>query len=280
MTRPLGKTTTEGMKFIHMKSTTTAIDDNNRWRKKIGPGCSWEATPPPILFLMFPWLNIHRHLNRMTITDSDILAKILPGNQNISQNLSKNYNVNLRLSTYCHKFDSWSLHKWNVWLVLMCQVTIVDFAIFTTFASLFPARTVSRAWTNNSQTDILSNCFYKSLAIGIFRLPWIKQGVFFCILTIAPLLIDHSFAITIHYTTDLVSTLCLPTIFLSMATTFVCTSAKFVNASWQSAGSPWWYVIPLFSNKVLWTQYLQIIFDFNGLDMVQIFKSMLKVINL
>ena len=31
--------------------------------------------------------------------------------------------------------------------------------------------------------------------------------------------------------------------------------------------------------KVLWMQHLQIIFDFNALDMVQIFKSMLMVIN-
>ena len=29
----------------------------------------------------------------------------------------------------------------------------------------------------------------------------------------------------------------------------------------------------------LWMQHLQIIFDFNALDMVQIFKSMLMVIN-
>ena len=32
-------------------------------------------------------------------------------------------------------------------------------------------------------------------------------------------------------------------------TTFVCTSTTFVNASWQSAGCPWWHVVPLFSRR-------------------------------
>ena len=36
---------------------------------------------------------------------------------------------------------------------------------------------------------------------------------------------------------------------------------------------------PIVFPKVLWRQHLQIIFDFNALDMVQIFKSMLMVIN-
>ena len=36
---------------------------------------------------------------------------------------------------------------------------------------------------------------------------------------------------------------------------------------------------PIFFPKVLWMQHLQIIFDFNALDMVQIFKSMLMVKN-
>ena len=35
---------------------------------------------------------------------------------------------------------------------------------------------------------------------------------------------------------------------------------------------------PIVFSKVLWMQHLQIIFDFNALDMVQIFKSMLMVI--
>ena len=36
---------------------------------------------------------------------------------------------------------------------------------------------------------------------------------------------------------------------------------------------------PIVFPKVLWMQHLQVIFDFNALDMVQIFKSMLMVIN-
>ena len=32
-------------------------------------------------------------------------------------------------------------------------------------------------------------------------------------------------------------------------TTSVCTSTTFVNASWQSAGWPWWHVVPLFSRR-------------------------------
>ena len=36
---------------------------------------------------------------------------------------------------------------------------------------------------------------------------------------------------------------------------------------------------PIVFPKVLWRQHLQIIFDFNALDMMQIFKSMLMVIN-
>ena len=35
--------------FTQMKSTTTAIDDSNRWRNKLGLGCSREATAPLIL---------------------------------------------------------------------------------------------------------------------------------------------------------------------------------------------------------------------------------------
>ena len=36
---------------------------------------------------------------------------------------------------------------------------------------------------------------------------------------------------------------------------------------------------PIVFPKVLWMQHLQIVFDFNASDMVQIFKSMLMVIN-
>ena len=46
--------------FTQIKSTTTAIDDSNRRRNKIGLGCSREATAPLILIfkLLFRWLSI------------------------------------------------------------------------------------------------------------------------------------------------------------------------------------------------------------------------------
>ena len=51
-----------------MKSTTTAIDDSNRRRNKLGLGCSREATAPLILIfkLLFLWLNIGRHFKGIT----------------------------------------------------------------------------------------------------------------------------------------------------------------------------------------------------------------------
>ena len=39
--------------FTQMKSTTTAIDDSNRRRNKLGLGCSREATAPLILILNY-----------------------------------------------------------------------------------------------------------------------------------------------------------------------------------------------------------------------------------
>ena len=54
--------------FTQMKSTTTAIDDSNRRRNKIGLGCSREATAPLILIfkLRFLWLNIGRYFKGIT----------------------------------------------------------------------------------------------------------------------------------------------------------------------------------------------------------------------
>ena len=109
-------------------------------------------------------------------------------------------------------------------------------------------------------------------------LPWIKNSVLFCILTIAPLLIVQNVAPTVHFT-DLVSIVDSQIFLKSIVTTFVYTSATFGNTSWQSAGWPWWPVVPLFSRRYCEYPHLRIIFDFNGLDMVQIFKSMLMVIN-
>ena len=54
--------------FTQMKSTTTAIDDSNRRRNKLGLGCSREATAPLILIfeLRFLWLNIGRYFKGIT----------------------------------------------------------------------------------------------------------------------------------------------------------------------------------------------------------------------
>ena len=54
--------------FTQMKSTTTAIDDSNRRRNKLGLGCSREATAPLILIfkLLFLWLNIGGHFKGIT----------------------------------------------------------------------------------------------------------------------------------------------------------------------------------------------------------------------
>ena len=54
--------------FTQMKSTTTAIDDSNRRRNKLGLGCSQEATAPLILIfkLHLLWLNISPHFKGIT----------------------------------------------------------------------------------------------------------------------------------------------------------------------------------------------------------------------
>ena len=54
--------------FTQIKSTTTAIDDSNRRRNKIGLGCSREATAPLILIfkLLFRSLNIDRYFKGIT----------------------------------------------------------------------------------------------------------------------------------------------------------------------------------------------------------------------
>ena len=121
------------------------------------------------------------------------------------------------------------------------------------------ARAVGRAWTGNSRTDSPSNHFYASLATRMFPLPWIKT-VFFCILTVAPLLIvDNCFLIIDdHFRLHLYNIRqCQLTI------------------SWVAMVTCGPIVFP----KVLWMQHLRIIFDFNALDMMQIFKSIAMVVN-
>ena len=55
--------------FTQMRSTTTAIDDSNQRRNRIGLGCSREATAPLILIfkLRFRWLNIERYFKDLSI---------------------------------------------------------------------------------------------------------------------------------------------------------------------------------------------------------------------
>ena len=96
----------------------------------------------------------------------------------------------------CHYFNSWSVHRWIVyksWLVLMGQLNIVVLEYLQHLPCL-SARAVGRAWTGNSRTDSPSNRFYASLATRMFPLLWIKTVFFFCILTIAPLLIVENVA--------------------------------------------------------------------------------------
>ena len=108
--------------FTQMKSTTTAIDDSNRRRNKLGLGCSREATAPLILIfkLLFLWLNIGRHFKGITQfhnchSPKHISKKILPGNQYLSQNMYKNNNVDLhfyrhRRSFICRESSSAGTH--------------------------------------------------------------------------------------------------------------------------------------------------------------------------
>ena len=74
------------------------------------------------------------------------------------------------------------------------------------------ARAVVWAWTGNGRTDSPSNRFFASLATRMFPHPWIKKMRFFCILTIAPLLMVENIALIVHFT-DPVSNRCQQTIF-------------------------------------------------------------------
>ena len=107
--------------FAQMKSTTTAINDSNRRRNKLGLGCSREATAPLILIFksrFFDWISVDilKELLSFTIvTHQNILAKILPGNQYLSQNMYKNNNVDLhfyrqRRSFICRESFSAGTH--------------------------------------------------------------------------------------------------------------------------------------------------------------------------
>ena len=110
--RPLGKIWYKTVVTLHKwsqqrRQSTTAI---RRRRSKLGLGCSREATAPLILIfkLVFLWLNIGRHLKELLsitiVTHQNILAKILPGNQYLSQNMYKNNNVDLHFYRHRRSF--------------------------------------------------------------------------------------------------------------------------------------------------------------------------------
>ena len=60
------KNMVQNCSYFKQIQSTTAIDDSNRRRNKVGLGCSREATAPPILIfkLLFRWLNIDRYFKR------------------------------------------------------------------------------------------------------------------------------------------------------------------------------------------------------------------------
>ena len=154
----------------------------------------------------------------------------------------------------CHYFESWSVDRWSVcrlWLVLICQLDIVLFGIFATFAVPFrfvlsvehePEIAGPTAPPTASTRHWQPECF-------LFR-EW-KQCV---VLHFDNRNTADSWkcCTTVHLT-DLVSNRFQPTIFWSVVTTFVCTSSSttFVKASWQPDEWPWWPVVPLFSEGIM-----------------------------
>ena len=140
------------------------------------------------------------------------------------------------------------------------------------------ARAVGSAWTGNSRTDSPSNRFYASLATRMFPLPWIKTVCFFLHSDNCTTADSWKCCTTVHFT-DLVSNRYQPTIFLIHSDHF----RLHVNNIRQCQLTISWVTMvtcgPIVFPQLLWMQHLQIIFDFNAWDMVQIFKSMLMVIN-
>ena len=138
------------------------------------------------------------------------------------------------------------------------------------------ARAVGRAWTGNSRTDSPSNRFYASLATRMFPLPWIKTVFFFCILTIAPLLIVENVAplfILLIYC-HLVSSQLFFNHWWPLSFALLQPSSMPADNRLGGHGDMWSHCFP-----VLWMQHIRIIFDFNALDMMQIFKSIPMVVN-
>ena len=154
----------------------------------------------------------------------------------------------------CHYFDSWSVDTRNVcrsWLVLMRQLNIVVFGIFATFTVPFRLVLSVEHEPEIAGPTATATASTRHWQPGIFPLPLIKTVCFRH--SDNRTTADSWKCSTSYHFTDLVSNRCMPTIFQSIVTTFVCTSTTFANAKWQSAGWSWWPVVPLFSEGIVST---------------------------
>ena len=139
------------------------------------------------------------------------------------------------------------------------------------------ARAVGRAWTGNNRTDSPSNRFYASLATRMFPLPWIKT-VFFSAFWQS----HHCWQLKMsHHCSFYWSSVksFLANCFLIIGDHF---RLHFYNIRQCQLTISWVPMVtcgPIVFPKVLWMQHLRIIFDFNALDMMQIFKSIQMVVN-
>ena len=139
------------------------------------------------------------------------------------------------------------------------------------------ARAVGRAWTGNSRTDSPSNRFYASLATRMFHLPWIKT-VFFSAFWQS----HHCWQLKMMHHCSLYWSSVksfLANCFLIIGDHF---RLHFYNIPQCQLTISWVAMVtcgPIVFPKVLWMQHLRIIFDFNALDMMQIFKSIPMVVN-
>ena len=150
----------------------------------------------------------------------------------------------------CYYFDSWSVDTRNVcrsWLILMRQLNIVVFGIFATFTVPFRLVLSVEHEPEIAGPTAPATASTRHWQPGIFPLPWIKTVCFRY--SDNRTTADSWKCSTTDHFTDLVSNRCMPTIFQSIVTTFVCTSTTFANAKWQSAGWSWWPVVPLFSRR-------------------------------
>ena len=112
--------------------------------------------------------------------------------------------------------------------------------------SSYSQSSINRKWRTDSCP---SNGFCSSLATRRF-LPWINMLCFstFWQLPCCWLLtkLDPPFHLRIEY-----QFVANQRTVLFIGITFVCNSTTFINASWQSAGWPWWPVVPLLPDGIV-----------------------------